>query len=607
MIDSASDPPKEGFDFVSEKQTGSRRQERAGKCATCSMASLALALLVAACAPGSPNTRHESDPATATEASEAPASRADAPASAADAEDEANDETARSEHAESSDTSDGSGDQQPDKEATKAEERKQKRRVLLRTAYDDRSVGEEQTAIVEAELGIYDDEQLERYVNSVAVRLLRHAPPQPFDYEFRIVDQVVPNAFAIPGGKIYVSRGLLALVGSEDELAAVLGHEITHAAERHSAARIEHARRINPFAIGILRAASIAAYGRENERDADRGGQILAASAGYDPNGIATFLRKLDAAERYEVGWSRLPFFLATHPTSPERSAIASQRASELSWEKTASVASQTGGGPEYTGMIDGLVLGDDPAGGLFKDGRFVHPDMRFSLRFPPGWTTQNSPQAVSAIAPSRDAEASLSAIGAAGDLDQSIDEFLAQEVDGVKFQVLDRRPIKVGELPGVRVVAKARGLHSVMSFIEYEGLVFRLTLLSTGGAERKYRGRANAFVQSFRPLDDAGVYSLEVMRLRIARALESETLQQLSVRTRNDLELVYTGVLNNLFASSELSKGQRVKIGLNEPYFPAPREEEEGGAKEGGEDAGKTSLEKAPTEPSTAGGNEAP
>ena len=222
-------------------------------------------------------------------------------------------------------------------------------------------------------------------MRSVALRLLRHAPSRPFEYEFKIVDQRVPNAFALPGGKIYISRGLLALVNSEDELAAVIGHEITHSAERHAAARIEHARRINPLAIGYLRAARIAAYGRDHERDADRGGQILAARAGYDPNGIATFLRKLDASERYVVGWSRLPSFLSTHPTSPQRSALASQRAAELSWERVRAVAADQPEG--YRSMIDGLVLGDDPAGGLFKDGRFIHPDMGFSLRFPPGWT----------------------------------------------------------------------------------------------------------------------------------------------------------------------------------------------------------------------------
>jgi Peptidase family M48 len=129
------------------------------------------------------------------------------------------------------------GDETADGEEKKDEKKKEdedKRppRIILDTEYDDRRVGDEQTEAVRAEMGLVEDPELNRYVQSVATRLLRYAPPRPFEYEFGIVDQVVPNAFALPGGKIYVSRGLLALVGSEDELAGVLGHEITHAAER---------------------------------------------------------------------------------------------------------------------------------------------------------------------------------------------------------------------------------------------------------------------------------------------------------------------------------------------------------------------------------------
>ena len=458
-------------------------------------------------------------------------------------------------------------------EIEKEEERKRRRRILLRTAYDDREIGEEQIPLIEAEMGIYQNEALERYVQRVAIRLLRYAPPQPFDYSFKIVDQESPNAFALPGGKIYVSRGLLALANSEDELAAVLGHEITHAAERHAAARIEHARRINPLSLGFQRAATLAAYGRDQERDADRGGQILAARAGYDPSGIATFLRKLDAAERYEVGWSRLPNFLATHPTSPQRSALAAQRASELEWTRTPGVAEDEG--VSFHEHLDGLVIGADPAGGLFEDGRFVHPDMAFSLRFPPNWATANSPRAVSAVAPARDAEASLTAAGGAGETDKAIETFLEEDENGNDVRVADRRPIIVGDLSGVRIEGRSGGLHAVAAFLEHEGVVFRLMVLSASGAENKYRGRANAFLQSFRPLDENGRYSLEATRIRIAYALAGETLAQLSKRTGNDLELVYTGVLNDVFASTPLRKGQPIKIGLEEPYFPKANESE--------------------------------
>ncbi len=454
-----------------------------------------------------------------------------------------------------------------------AERGKDPRRVVLDTVYDDRRVGEDQTKLIEAELGLVEDAALNDYVRSVAVRLLRHATSRPFDYEFKIVDQSVPNAFALPGGKIYVSRGLLALATSEDELANVLGHEITHAAERHASARIDYNRRMNPLSIGLLRAARIAAYGRDQELDADRGGQLLAARAGYDPAGIASFLRKLDASERYEVGWARLPFFLSTHPTSPERAAIALDRAASLDWQAQPGVAANRPDG--YYSVIDGLVIGDDPAGGLFdEENRFVHPELEFSLRFPRGWETMNTNQAVRAISPARDAQATLSVVGG-GDrsMTEIVDAFLEEDFEGMRVRVRDRREIRIGELPAIRVEGRASGggiaLDAQMTFVKHGGLVYRLTMLSLPGAQSRYRGRARAFAHSFRPLDAAGARSLAVTRLRIARARENETLQSLSTRTRNELEVVFTGVLNGIYAQTRLAKRTPIKIGIAEPYIP--------------------------------------
>ncbi|MEM9176835.1 MAG: M48 family metalloprotease [Myxococcota bacterium] len=480
-------------------------------------------------------------------------------------------------------TEEGAGEPQdaddagPDEE--EEEEAPPRRRVVLDTEYDDARVGNEETPLIEAEMGLVQDERLNAYVKSVALRLLRHAPTRPFDYEFKIVDQSVPNAFALPGGKIYVSRGLLALMTSEDELAGVLGHEITHAAERHASARLEYAKRLNPFTIGLLRVGRIAAYGRDQERDADRGGQILAARAGYDPAAIAEFLRKLDASERYVVGWSRLPSFFATHPTSPERAAIALDRAHNMEWTATEGVASDAAGG--YYGVIDGLVIGDDPAGGLFDaENKFVHPELRFSLRFPPGWDTLNASQQVLAASPRRDAQAELSLIGPADrPLDTIVDEFLAKAFQGVTVRVRDRRTIKIGELDAIRIEGRAvtpgGSVNTNLTFVAYDGLVYRLQVLSLDAA--RYRGRARAFAGSFRPIDEETARSLRVTRLRVARALEDETLQQLSERTRNELEVVFTGVLNGIYASTPLPQRTPVKIGIAEPYLPrAAREGED-------------------------------
>ena len=124
---------------------------------------------------------------------------------------------------------------------------KKKRTILLSTEYDDLGAGQEAAQEVEAELGLYEDAALNAYVSRIGTQLVQHAAPRPFQYEFQILDQMTPNAFSLPGGHIYLSRGLIALAQDDDELANVLGHEIIHAADRHAAAQQELARRTNPF------------------------------------------------------------------------------------------------------------------------------------------------------------------------------------------------------------------------------------------------------------------------------------------------------------------------------------------------------------------------
>jgi predicted Zn-dependent protease len=560
MIDSTTDPPNKETETVIEKLSKV----------------IILAFLMAACASGPSATAPA--PSETTKASEAPATTipADGPIIGADVHGEepgAGDDDTRREGDESdaADRSDeGDEGASPESGDEPAAEKKGARpgRIVLKTVYDDQRVGEEQRVAIEAEMGLVEDDELLAYVRSVGIRLLRYAPPRPFNYEFKVVDQRVPNAFALPGGKIYVSRGLLALVQSEDELAAVIGHEITHAAERHSAARMDYASRINPLSIGLMRAATIAAYGRDQERDADRGGQILCALAGYNPIGIATFLRKLDAADRYEIGWSRLPHFLSTHPTSPERSSLASDRAAGLVWERQPGIADDLPLG--YYSMIDGLIMDDNPAGGLFEGDRFLHPDLRFAIRLPHGWTRFNTQQAVGAVSPNRDAEATLTVEGTGTDIEKVVEEFIQGGADGIRVKVRKQRRLKLGELPAIRIEGSAgNGLSVQMTFVAHESLVYRLSILSVASAESGYRGRARAFAHSFRPLNGAEIHSLEVVRLRIARALDGETLQALSLRTHNDIELVYTGVMNGIYAETPLLKGTPIKIGLAEPYIP--------------------------------------
>jgi predicted Zn-dependent protease len=174
---------------------------------------------------------------------------------------------------------------------------KQKRTVLY-TEYDDVRVGREGADEVARSIGVIEDSDLDAYVNEIGQKLLRGVPRRSFQYQFKVVDQFEPNAFALPGGYIFISRGLLVLANNEDEMANVIGHEITHAARRHAAVQQALARHSNPLSPPWTRMAELASYGRDMEREADRGGQMLAAAAGYDPMGMSTFLKSLGQMEK---------------------------------------------------------------------------------------------------------------------------------------------------------------------------------------------------------------------------------------------------------------------------------------------------------------------
>jgi predicted Zn-dependent protease len=199
----------------------------------------------------------------------------------------------------------------------------------LRTPYDDERVGREASQQAAAEYGLVEDRELNAYVEAIGRRLARHAPGYGFDYRFAIVDDTAPNAFALPGGYIYVSRGLLALSNSEEELAGVLSHEMAHVALRHAAARQGLA---SPSFFFPMQTLQILSFSRDLEHTADRVGQGLTGVAGYDPGGITDFLQSLDSLQRLRLGYSRLPSFLDTHPGTTNRVSETAQRAGEIAW-----------------------------------------------------------------------------------------------------------------------------------------------------------------------------------------------------------------------------------------------------------------------------------
>lgn len=444
-----------------------------------------------------------------------------------------------------------------------------KREIVLSTAANDRQAGEEGAKEVAAELGLVADPALLAYVGQVGQRLALGAPGADFAYTFQIVDQDAPNAFALPGGFVYISRGLLDLANDEDELANVIGHEIVHVARRHASARQSVMQAIpglfQPFAM-----ARIAAYSRDQERDADRLGQSLAALAGYDPEAMATFLRQLDLSERLHLGISRMPSFRDTHPATGERVADAAARGRALTWQRQPGIARDR---DDYLRRIDGLVVGTAAAEGVFQHDRFLHPGLGFSMRFPADWEVLNTRRAVGATSPQRSAQVYLEVQGPGDDPEAAAREYMEDEAHrGVRLSEL--QPLKLGDLPAVRglgtLSTPQAPLRVHLTWFVREGTVYRLTGLASG-SPGKLEGVFNSVARSFRPLTPRERAGVRETRLRIAVARAGESIGELSQRTHNTWDIQQTAVMNGIFADATLAEGQKLKVALSEPYQGEP------------------------------------
>jgi predicted Zn-dependent protease len=445
---------------------------------------------------------------------------------------------------------------------------KAKKRTVLSTEYHDAKVGEQASRDIAAEVGVLDDPALNKYVSDIGNKLLRGVPRRSFHYQFMVIDQTEPNAFALPGGYIFISRGLLSLANSEDELACVIGHEITHAHRRHAAAQQALDAAQNKLSMPYIRAANLAAYGRDMEREADEGGQILCAAAGYDPMGMSTFLQHLGSVERLIVGHARLPTFYDTHPGSTERAAANAVRASELRWTRDKTLGDTHLG---YLRRVNGLPLGQRPESGVFIGQRFLHPDLDFQLTFPPGWRTQNTNRAVGAASPRGDGVLFLSVDMPDGPPAQLAHDFLEKMKEDQPVELVSEGTTEIAGIDGYRLTVEGGRGHGAavadLYFFPYRGATWRITAMAQRRAFDAYHNPMQNAVRSFGPLTDDDRAQVRSTRLRMVFAQPGEDVKALGQRTGNAWNPGHTAVYNGLFVDHRFDGGELVKIARHEPY----------------------------------------
>ena len=458
--------------------------------------------------------------------------------------------------------------------------------------------GNRAALIVEGEMGLVDDPALEAYLEQLGQRLAIHSPRSHLSYRFKIADIPEANAFALPGGYIYVSRGLLALANSEDQLAAVLGHEIAHVAARHSVQRQTVAAPLAPLriaaALGGAAAAivspglgevvagigqfpaefAMAAYSRDQEREADRLGQQLAAEAGFDPMALSTFNDTLIREEALK-GENTGPrsSFLLSHPPGPERSAAAQLHAAELVIAPDLPAPLDR---KAFLGHLEGLVIGQPALAGVFQGDRFLHPQLGIAFALPGGWQTFNNPSSVLARSPDGVAEIVVEIVG------EGDSALLAAQALGRLIR-LDGPPraIEIGELEAAEASAHVRSLTQsrqlLVTFIAYNGLIYRIAGTVPVSELANVRPEFTRTTLSFHPLGEAEREEIFENHLRLVRAEDNENLAAFSERSENQWSKAQTAVANGIDEDAALPVGEWFKIARREPYRdPGNREGED-------------------------------
>lgn len=426
-------------------------------------------------------------------------------------------------------------------------------------------IGRQTAAAAESQMGLVDDPALQEYVQRIGLAMARASERPDLPWHFGVIDDPTPNAFAAPGGFIYVTRGMLSLMNNEAELATVLGHEIGHVTARHSVAMISR-QQLAQIGLGLgsvlspeiaqlgeLAGAGLSmlfmSYSRDAERQADDLGFGYALAQGYDVSQMTDVFASLQRIGEAS-GRSPVPAWMSTHPYPEERIVRIQNRLAETTLPLGARVAED-----EYMTRIDGLPYGENPRNGYFENTRFLHPDMRFQVTFPQGWMTQNMAQAVKAGSPDQDALVQLAL--ATGSPQEAAAAFLGQQ--GIAAGPVNARTINGLNAATAEFQAQTEqgALAGVVSFIALDEHTFGIVAYTGADRLANYASAFQAVIGSFGRLTDPQALAVKAPRISVMRAPRAMTLQQFNASYPSTIALDELALVNQVAGGSALLPAQ--------------------------------------------------
>jgi predicted Zn-dependent protease len=447
-----------------------------------------------------------------------------------------------------------------------------KRQLMLISESSEIELGRQNDQAIVAQMGIYQDAELEAYIDELGQQLASVSERPDLPWTFRLVDDPVVNAFALPGGFIYITRGILAHLENEAQLASVLGHEIGHVTARHGANQLSKAQLANVgMNVGMVLAPEeirqfgsafetgmgllFLKFGRDDERQADDLGLRYMNRGGYDPGEMPGVFDTLDRVSE-AMGAQSIPNWMSTHPAPENRTARMSEALSELDPQTVGTTVDRE----DYLNRIDGMVFGEDPREGLFRNELFLHPALDFQLQFPNGWNLRNMRQAVIGKSPQGDAMITLSLAR-----ERTAREALAGFFEDSQVARMPPAMGSINGLPtegmGFKVATDQGVLQGRVGYVEYGGNVYQLLGYAVEQNWPGHEASIRSSLASFRPVVDREVLNVEPPRLKIVRPTRSLTLDEFAREYASSVPVNTLALINGLDPEERFEAGRAYKV----------------------------------------------
>jgi len=441
--------------------------------------------------------------------------------------------------------------------------------LMLVSESQEIAMGQQYDSQVVATIGLYPDPALQAYIQTIGKRLAATSERPNLPWTFRVVDDPAVNAFAVPGGFVYVTRGILAHMNNEAQLGTVVGHEIGHVTARHTAAEMSKEQVATlGLVVGSIASKQVAQYAgvaqqalgvlflkfsRDNENQADELGVRYSSRANFDSREMVNVMKVLDRLSATEGG--RLPEWLSTHPNPGNRVEHISSLISKQQTDFTGATINRDG----YERKLDGIMFGANPREGFFKNGVFYHPDLRFSLAFPNGWQVMNSKQAVAAQSPQQDAIIELT-LTQGSSADQAARSFLSTE--GIQAGTLTR-----GNVHGLTASAAPFAattdqgtLRGSAVFVEYNNHVYRLLAYSPEQSWGNCQSVAQQALTSFGPVSDPAVLNVQPQHVALFTLDRRTTITDLARQRPSPAPVATLALINQVEENEQLEPGRIMK-----------------------------------------------